>query len=167
MTIEIEKDTDLPFEIDYEPIIRDIIEEAISYVDCPYETSVNVILTSNDQIAAINKEYRGIDRSTDVLSFPAVDYKKEADFDGIEETAIDYFDPDSGELILGDIIISVEKVKEQAEAYNHSLKRELAFLTAHSMLHLFGHDHMEESEREIMEKKQEEILIRKGYTRNC
>lgn len=167
MTIEIEKDTDLPFEIDYEPIIRDIIEEAISYVDCPYEISVNVILTSNDQIAAINKEYRGIDRSTDVLSFPAVDYKKEADFDGIEETAIDYFDPDSGELILGDIIISVEKVKEQAEAYNHSLKRELAFLTAHSMLHLYGYDHMEESEREIMEKKQEEILIRKGYTRNC
>ena len=80
-------------------------------------------------------------------------------------SAEDCFDPDSGELILGDIIISVEKVIEQAEAYGHSRERELGFLTAHSMLHLFGYDHMEEDERIDMEEKQEAILARLGLYR--
>ena len=72
----------------------------------------------------------------------------------------------SGELLLGDIVISVERAKEQAKEYGHSLKREMAFLTAHSMLHLMGYDHMEEDERIVMEKKQEEILQNLGITRD-
>ena len=79
--------------------------------------------------------------------------------------AEDYFNLETGELLLGDIVISVDKVEEQAEKYGHSQARELAFLTAHSMLHLCGYDHMEEDERLVMEKKQEEILSLKGYTR--
>lgn len=107
----------------------------------------------------------GIDRPTDVLSFPMCDFETPGDFDGLEETPEEYFNPDTGELMLGDIVISVEKVKEQAEKFGHSETRELAFLVAHSMLHLSGYDHMEDEERLDMEEKQREILERRGYRR--
>ncbi len=77
----------------------------------------------------------------------------------------DYFNPETGELILGDIVISVDKVEEQADKYGHSQTRELAFLVAHSMLHLCGYDHMEDGEREQMEERQKKILETRGYTR--
>ena len=83
-----------------------------------------------------------------------------------EDREADYFDPDTGELILGDIIISVDRVKEQAESYGHSQKREFAFLVAHSMLHLCGYDHMEEDEAKVMEAKQEQVLASLGITRD-
>ena len=115
----------------------------------------------------MNEEFRGIAAPTDVLSFPFVDYEKPGEFEWLEEEDVDgeYFDPDSGELVLGDIVISVDKVLEQAEKYGHSPKRELAFLVAHSMLHLMGYDHIKEEERLVMEKKQEEILQGLGITR--
>ena len=104
-------------------------------------------------------ELRGIDQTTDVLSFPMAEYVRPADFDFLEEDeAMDCFNPETGELLLGDIVLSVEKIKEQAEAYGHSLKRELAFLTAHSMLHLMGYDHMEQEERRIMEERQQLLM---------
>ena len=124
-----------------------------------------MVLTDNDGIRELNRETRGIDRETDVLSFPNVDFTEAGLFEIDEDREADYFDPDSGELILGDIMISVDKVSEQAESYGHSLKREFAFLVAHSMLHLCGYDHMEDSERQRMEKRQEEILTRLGITR--
>jgi probable rRNA maturation factor len=114
----------------------------------------------------MNREHRGIDRPTDVLSFPNVDYESPADFSNIEDREEDYFDPESGELCLGDIVISIDKVFEQAKEYGHSPMREYAFLIAHSMLHLLGYDHMEPSEAAVMEAKQEEILTRLGITRN-
>lgn len=77
-----------------------------------------------------------------------------------------YFNPESGELLLGDIIISLERAKEQAKEYGHSLKREVCFLTAHSMLHLMGYDHMADRDREVMESKQDEILNALGITRD-
>ncbi|MGN1147320.1 MAG: rRNA maturation RNase YbeY, partial [Lachnospiraceae bacterium] len=110
-------------------------------------------------------QFRQIDRETDVLSFPNVHYEYPADFENLEDHEADYFDPESGELILGDIIISVDKVKEQAASFGHSMKREFAFLVAHSMLHLCGYDHMEADEAEIMEEKQEEVLKALGITR--
>ena len=124
-----------------------------------------MLLTDDQEIHRINQEFRGIDRATDVLSFPMGDYETPSDFERLEEVAEDYFNLETGELLLGDIVISVDKVEEQAEKYGHSQARELAFLTAHSMLHLCGYDHMEEDERLVMEKKQEEILSLKGYTR--
>lgn len=165
MTINIEYETDKKLEIPYEEIIHTIIPAALDYEACPYEAEVNVLLTDNDAIQEINREYREIDAPTDVLSFPMVDFEREADFDHVEEHVEDYFNPETGELILGDIIVSVEKVVEQAEKYGHSQERELAFLVAHSMLHLCGYDHMDDAEREVMEGKQREILEREGYRR--
>ena len=169
MTVFIENQNNAEFKFDYEKLIKDVIGEAVAYVNCPFEVSVEVTITDNESIREINKEQRDMDKATDVLSFPLVDYEKAGDFAILEETendfAYDYFDPDTGELMLGDIVISSEKVYEQAKEYGHSVKRELGFLVAHSMLHLFGYDHMEEEERATMEGMQSEILDRLGITR--
>ncbi|SFA71106.1 probable rRNA maturation factor [Acetitomaculum ruminis DSM 5522] len=165
MSLSIEKEVDLDLEIDYEDIAKLVIEKALDYENCPYESEINLILTDDEGIRVINKEYRNIDRATDVLSFPMVDYEFPSDFSKLEDYTDDYFNPETGELVLGDIIISIPKVYEQAENYGHSIKREFAFLVCHSMLHLFGYDHMEESEASIMEKKQADILEQLGITR--
>ena len=141
------------------------MEASLDYEKCPYEAEVNVILTDNETIREINRDHRQIDSATDVLSFPMVDYEVPSDFDHVEDAVEDYFNPETGELMLGDIVISVEKVEEQAEKYGHSQTRELAFLVAHSMLHLCGYDHMEEEERLLMEERQRAILETRGYTR--
>lgn len=145
-------------------IIEKTVNTALDYEDCPYECTVNVLFTDDDSIHEINLEQRNIDRSTDVLSFPMVDYESPACFDGFDER-YDLFDPETGELMLGDIVISIDHVKKQALEYGHSNKRELAFLTAHSMLHLMGYDHMDDAEREIMEERQREILKIAGFPR--
>lgn len=165
MTINIEYETEKKLQVAYEKIANDIIPAALDYEQCPYEAEVNVILTDNDAIQEINRDYRQIDAPTDVLSFPMIEFEKESDFSHVEDAVEDFFNPETGELILGDIIISVEKVAEQAEKYGHSKERELAFLIAHSMLHLCGYDHMDDAEREIMEQKQREILAGEGYSR--
>lgn len=168
MTINIDYETDIRIvpEIPEEEIINKVITQACDYEKCPYEVEVNVLLTDNESIHETNREYRGVDAPTDVLSFPMIDYEAPADFSFLEDSPVeDYFDPDTGELLLGDIVISVEKVMEQAEKYGHSVKRELAFLVAHSMLHLFGYDHMEPDEAEVMEDKQNQILLNIGITR--
>lgn len=166
MNLVIEKETDDSFDFDYEEAAKSIIDQALDYLNCPYEVQLNLTLTDNEGIHAINKEYRQIDRPTDVLSFPLVDYPEPNVFpESIEDNAEDYFDLDTGELMLGDIIISVEKCKEQAKEYGHSELREYSFLIVHSMLHLFGYDHMEEDERTVMEEKQREILDKAGITR--
>ena len=112
----------------------------------------------------MNLEQRGIDRPTDVLSFPMIEYDAPGDFSVIDEETGDAFNPETGELMLGDIVISKEKVLSQAEEYGHSPKREYAFLIAHSMLHLFGYDHMEEEERAEMEA-QRAIMEKVGIPR--
>ena len=113
----------------------------------------------------MNREVRQIDRSTDVLSFPQVEYPSPADFSWAEEHEADCFDPDSGELVLGDIVVSLDHVKEQAAQYGHGCRREFAFLIVHSMLHLLGYDHMEAREAAVMEKKQADILDSLGIRR--
>ena len=115
----------------------------------------------------MNRQMRGLDQPTDVLSFPGISFEKEGDFTPVEEDVTSYFDSETGELMIGDIMVSLEKVQEQAQEYNHSVKREYAFLIAHSMLHLSGYDHIEEGERERMEQVQDEILKHIGYTRDC
>ena len=165
MTVTIERESDIPLPFSEQEVAEAVISETLDYEDCPYEVQVNIILTNNDEIQQINLEQRGIDAPTDVLSFPMIEYAYPSDFTVLEADGMDNFDPDSGELILGDIVISVDKVLEQAKKYNHAVKREYAFLIAHSMLHLFGYDHMDELERENMELKQDEILTRLGITR--
>ena len=166
MTFFVENETDVTFDFDVEKLVEAVAMEILDSEQCPYESQVNVLLTDNEGIHEFNKEYRQIDRETDVLSFPNVDYAEPGDFDIDEDMEADYFDPDTGELILGDIIISVEKVAEQAENYGHSQKREFAFLVAHSMLHLCGYDHMEPDEAAVMEAKQEAALTKLGITRD-
>ena len=165
MTLNYEEEGEVKLPVDCEGLAKEVIEAALDYAECPYEAEVNLILTDNDAIQEINRDYRQIDRPTDVLSFPMIDFEKESDFSHVEEAVEDYFNPETGELILGDIIVSVEKVIEQAEKYGHSRERELAFLIAHSMLHLCGYDHMEDAEREVMETRQREILAGEGYHR--
>lgn len=148
----------------YEDIIKDVIGEAIDFVQCPYECEVNVTIVDNHTIQKINNETRNINNPTDVLSFPLIEYPTPADF-SVVENDITFFNPDSGELMLGDIVISYDKVLEQAVLYNHSKKRELGFLVAHSMLHLFGFDHIADEERVVMEEKQNIILKNLGITR--
>ena len=165
MTIEIEYCYEEKFIPDYKTIIQTVINTALDYENCPYESQVYVLLTDNEEIHQVNLEQRQIDRPTDVLSFPMATYTTPADFSDLEEREPDAFHPETGELILGDILISMDKVKEQAREYGHSCKRELDFLVAHSMLHLMGYDHMVDEERLVMEKKQEEILLQCGYVR--
>lgn len=166
MTFYIENETEEAFSFSVQDTVREVCEAVLEEEKCPYEVQVNVVLTDNEGIRELNRASRGIDRETDVLSFPNVDFESEGVFEIDENREADYFDPDTGELILGDIMISVEKIKEQAESYGHSLKREFAFLVAHSMLHLCGYDHMETEEAAVMEKKQEDILNGLGITRD-
>lgn len=166
MTFYVENETSVTFPFPVEELVRQVAEKVLDTENCPYEVQINVLLTDNAGIHSFNKEYRGIDRETDVLSFPNLDFEKAGEFQIAEEDEADYFDPDTGELILGDIILSVDKVKEQAESYGHSLKREFAFLVAHSMLHLCGYDHMVEAEAAVMEQKQEMALGALNITRD-
>ena len=164
MTITIDYETSKKLEFDYEDYIHRVIEKAMDYEACPYEAEINVLITDNEQMRQINAENRGIDAPTDVLSFPMIEYETPADFDALEDMW-EVFHPETGELLLGDIVLSVDKIKSQAEEYGHSIERELSFLVAHSMLHLFGYDHMEEDERAVMEQKQREILEQLSITR--
>ncbi len=167
MTFYIEFDenveNDYPFEV--EPLVEALARAVLEEENCPYEVCVNVLVTDNERIREYNCRYRGIDRETDVLSFPNLDYGTPGSFAFVEENAADYFDPDTGELVLGDIILSSDKVKSQAQEYGNSLKREFAFLVTHSLLHLCGYDHMEAEDAEVMEKKQERILTALGIAR--
>ena len=167
MSVWIEKEVEIDFDFDVDELVNQVIEGCLDYEKCPYESKVMVTFTNNEGIRAINREFREIDRETDVLSFPMVEYEKPGDFSHLESdmAAVEYFDPDDGELVLGDIVISVERSKEQAKEYGHSVKREVGFLVAHSMFHLFGYDHMEDDERKVMEDRQREVLLGLGITR--
>ncbi len=165
MTFYVENVTSQTFDFDVEALVEQVCCRVLDLEGCPYETQVNVLLTDNEGIRQYNRSFRGIDRETDVLSFPNIDFGTREGFEFGEEEEADYFDPESGELILGDIIVSVDKVVEQAQSYGHSRRRELAFLVAHSMLHLCGYDHEEPDEARRMEEKQEQALQDLGITR--
>ena len=157
MTLYIEEEGKGTLPFDVKETAELIVETVLEYEDCPYEAEVNLLLTDDEEIRIMNREHRQIDRATDVLSFPMLDYETPGDLSGIEEQG-DAFNPESGELMLGDIVISKERVIAQAEEYGHSVRREYAFLIAHSMLHLLGYDHMEEEERRLMEDRQRGIM---------
>ena len=165
MTFYADNETAYEYKFDWENLFEEVALAVLDYEACPYETQVTLLLTDNEGIQSINKDTRNIDAPTDVLSFPNVEFETEGNFDHLEEYTLDCFDPDSGELILGDIIINVDRVEEQANEYGHSIKREFAFLIAHSMFHLCGYDHMNEQDAAIMFGKQEDVLTGLGITR--
>lgn len=164
MTVYISYEADLKLHIPYKKIINDCINLCLDYEKVPYECELSVSIVDEDRIHEVNKEFRGMDKATDVLSFPLNDYNKAADFDDFDENAAS-FNFDTGELMLGDIIISAAHVIKQADEYGHTRKRELAFLTIHSVLHLLGYDHMNEKDEKLMFSKQDAILALGGYKR--
>lgn len=159
-----EEEVEVPFDFDYKEVAKQVIDMALDMEEFPFESEVDITLTDDAAIQEINKEFRQLDKSTDVLSFPLIEYKSAGDFSDLENQD-DIFNPETGEAMLGDIVISVEHVLKQAEEYGHSIKREYAFLIAHSMLHLMGYDHMTPSEAKVMEEKQENILNALNITR--
>ncbi len=166
MTFCVENEIGATLPFDVQRTVEVVAGAILDAENCPYEVEINILLTDNNGIHEFNKEYRGIDRETDVLSFPNVDYKEPANYENVELDKMSYFNPDTEELLLGDIIISVDRVYEQAEQYDHSVLREFSFLVAHSMLHLLGYDHIVPEEASIMEEKQEAILTMIGITRD-
>ena len=165
MTIFIESECNVAFDFDYEKVAKDVVNQAIEYMNFPFEAEVSITLTDDSGIQVINKEFREIDSPTDVLSFPMIEYNAPGDFSSIEEND-DLFNPETGEVILGDIVLNVPRIYKQAEEYGHSNLREYAFLITHSMLHLFGFDHMTDNDAAVMENKQREILDELNITRN-
>ena len=164
MGLFFEEEGELHLPLQCEKLAETVINAALDYIKCPYEVEVNLLLTMNQEIQEMNQQFRQIDRPTDVLSFPMIQYEQPGDFDFLE-TADEYFHPETGELILGDIVLSKEKVLTQAEEYGHTVDREYAFLIAHSMFHLCGYDHMNEHDEKIMFTKQEDVLTQLGITR--
>jgi probable rRNA maturation factor len=158
MTVNIAYEASDKLDFDYEPLEIRVVEACLDYEACPYEAEVNILFTGDGDIRQINREYRGIDAPTDVLSFPLIEYGQPGDFSGLEEDVAGCFNPETGELLLGDIVISVDRARLQAKEYGHSIEREIAFLTTHSMFHLLGYDHMEEDDRIKMEEKQNNVL---------
>ena len=154
MTLLLEEEVEIPFSFDYKQVAEDVVKQTLAFEEFPYEVEVSMVLTDDASIHQLNQEFRHMDRATDVLSFPMLSYTTAGDYSEIDENICS----DSGEILLGDIVISVEHVLAQAEEFGHSQKREFAFLIAHSMLHLLGYDHMSPEEASIMEKKQTKIL---------
>lgn len=158
MTIHLDNEASAELDLDYEDLIKKVVRECLEYEGCPYEAEISIIFTDDEEIKKINNEFRGLDTPTDVLSFPAIEYKTSGDFTSFDEEDSYYFNPETGELILGDIVISVERAISQAKDYGHSIIREIGFLTAHSMFHLMGYDHMSDEDRVVMEEKQKAVL---------
>ncbi|MBR5614092.1 MAG: rRNA maturation RNase YbeY [Clostridia bacterium] len=144
--------------------LRDLVREAakasLEYMEFGTKVEISVMFTDNEEIRELNREHRDIDRATDVLSFPLIEYDEDG---SVLEEYMD-FNP-NGEMVLGDIVISLERAAEQAQEYGHSFEREVGFLTVHSMLHLLGYDHIEPEDEEEMFGYQKEILKKMNLTR--
>ena len=164
MTINIEKEVEVSFPFDYKKLAEEVVLAALDAEDFPFEAEIGLLLVSLKGIQEINFQQRNLDKPTDVLSFPMIAYERPGDFASIEQEE-DNFNPDTGEAMLGDIGLCVDKVKEQAERFGHSEMREFSFLILHSMLHLFGYDHMTKEEAGEMEEKQRKILDQMGIFR--
>ena len=136
---------------DFMDKIEAVMLEVLAYEDYDDDYEVSLSFVTNDEIRDINREYRNIDKVTDVLSFPM--------YDGQE------VDVDFGQISLGDIVISIERASEQAKDFGHSLEREICFLVCHSMFHLLGYDHMEENDAIDMHAREEAVLGKLGITR--
>ncbi len=153
MRLLFSNETDFSVSPELNGLFERAVREALKYEGFSENVEVSLTIVSGSEIRALNKKFRNIDRETDVLSFPLIDFTEPL--------------PDFGSrcVPLGDIVISIDRAKEQSIEYNHSLERELGFLTVHSMLHLMGYDHMTEEEEKVMFSKQREILNKMGLER--
>lgn len=136
---------------DVKEMIKKTIKEVLIFENKTLDCEISVSFVNNDEIQELNKEYRGLDKETDVLSFP------------MEEE----FFIEGAPYLLGDVIISLEKALEQSREYGHSLIREISYLTTHSIFHLLGYDHIDEEEKDVMRSKEKEIMRRLAIFKDC
>jgi len=141
-------------------LIKKALKTGLSVMGWDNKVDISVMFTDNEGIRVLNREHREIDRETDVLSFPLIEYDEKGEY---IESSLDY--SEKGNLCMGDIVLSLEKALSQAEEYGHSFERETGFLTVHSLLHLMGYDHMTEEEEKEMFTFQKEILDKMGLKR--
>ena len=148
-------------------IINEVCEKALKAEDVNIPYQISLLFVDNEEIRDINRETRGIDKATDVLSFPMLNYPKDKVFKEVyKDTKFNEIYLDGDELVLGDMVLSLERAKEQSIEYNHSFNREVCcYLVVHSILHLLGYDHMEDEEKKRMRKREEEILGNLNITR--
>ena len=161
MTILIDYDTDKELNIPYEALAQEVAVHITESENCPYDVSVNLVITDNEEIKKINQQFRSIGAPTDVLSFPMIPFETPADYSIVKDKD-EFFDLDTDELILGDVMISVEKVYAQAEGSWAPCRTGVQLSLLHSMLHLLGYDHMEPEEAAVMEAKQAKSIGRIG-----
>ncbi len=145
-------------------LAREVGEAVLSSEGIDLPCQVCLLITDEEGIRQMNRDFGGIDAPTDVLSFPMLSLERPSDLTGIREDP-SAFDLDSGELLLGDIVLCLPRVLSQAKDYGHSVRREYAFLIAHSLFHLLGYDHMSEEEARVMEEKQSRVLEELGIRR--
>ena len=158
MRLYVEYEAEEQLDLDYEETACRVGDAVLEAEGFPYGAEVNLVLTSDEEIRRINQQFRGIDAPTDVLSFPGIPFETPGNLQELTENETAHKNPDSGNIMLGDIMICVPRVFSQAAAYGKRVEREYVLLFAHSMLHLMGYDHMEPDEAKEMEKKQENIL---------
>ncbi len=163
--INFENEVQFETAFDLEQVANMVCDEVLREENCPYLCEVDLLITDSETVREINSEYRSIDNTTDVLSFPNVDWTTPADYECESFNDELLVDPDTELLMLGQIILNKDRILSQAEEYGHSVKREYAFLIAHSMLHLLGYDHMDDEERKVMEDKQRKYLENLGIGR--
>ncbi len=163
--IHLETEAALDADFDLNTVAQSVFDAVLKGENCPLSCEAELLITDPETVHEMNREYRKIDRTTDVLSFPNVEWDAPSDFscEGFRDEFL--IDPETGDLMLGQIVLNAEKILSQAEEYGHSVKREYAFLIAHSMLHLLGYDHETEEEAAVMEEKQKLYLEALGITR--
>ncbi len=141
-----------------EEMLVSFVKDCLAVVNPEFSVSVCVTVTDNETIREVNREQRQIDKPTDVLSFPMLFFKEP---EVLENPLTEWdYDPETNLVVLGDILISHEKIREQAEEYGHTFERELCYLTLHGILHLFGYDHMVEEDKKVMRAKEKAILAK-------
>ncbi len=139
--------------------LTEVIEFALKEEEVNIDCEVSLLFVDNNEIKEINNETRGINRETDVLSFPMLEYENKKVFKNMyKDYKFSQCDFDGDELVLGDIVLSLEKAVEQSKEFNHSYEREASYLVVHSVLHLLGYDHMEDDDKIIMRSREEDIL---------
>lgn len=146
--------------------LEEVIEFALKEEEVDIECEVSLVFVDNNEIKEINNDTRKINKETDVLSFPMLEYEDKKVFKEVYKNyKFSASDFDGDELVLGDIVLSLEKALEQSIEFNHSYERESSYLVVHSVLHLLGYDHMEDAEKQIMRKREEEILAKLNISR--
>ena len=174
--VVIEENVEFKTDFDKQKIAEDVVKSILLKEGCPFECEVDILITDSEEVKEYNKEYRDIDKTTDVLSFPNLEWEAPADFENLNVEESDFenlnveelemsVNPETELTILGEICLNKDRIISQAEEYGHSIKREYAFLIAHSMLHLLGYDHIEEDEAKVMEEKQAAYLEELGIKR--